>query len=284
MKHIRLSLSLLLAVLLTLGAFLCGVTAAEDAVPADGSILILDAGDFENETLKITVTNVQAENTLMIVSLSVENKTSEALPFSGAMILANGYQLGWNIQVSGTVNAPIDPNTTADVVLYLFYFEKYGMTPTTVSELSIILQYGDPAAYNYMPPRTDPIVILLDQEPAAPLDLTSGSVLYDANDVKVVFLGRSPEGNEIRVYVENNSDYAIMVTPDPELMRIDGCAIYGYGQMVEPGIKYVVPYYMVLKEDGSIEYINGAIKEVTIALQVGIQGVDYPSETVTLTY
>lgn len=284
MKHFRLSLVLLLAVLMalcTLGA----VTVAEDAEPREKEIPITESGTFENETLKITVTGVQASgDTLMTVTLNVQNKTDAALSFYGSVYIANGYEISGNTRVSGAMNNPVDPNSEAEALISLFGFENAGMTARTVSELFLTFRYGEPDPNTGVPPTTDPIPVLLDQQPAAPLDVSSGTILYDANDVKLILLGRNLTNTGILVYMENNSDGMIIVDVNPDLTKIDGYAVTRGTALVDPGVKHVHSFETCTGDDNVIKYIDWEIKEVTLAFKISIFGLQYDSEVVTQTY
>lgn len=260
------------------------VSAEESAVtdtPKNGAIAITGSEPFENEKLKISITDVQAFNGDLVLTMKAENKSDETIELSSDLCLANGYQVTAMMSRSDFSSGPLEPGTETEYFIYLFYLDNYNMSAGSVSEIRISFLYGAPGAWLSDRIQTDPITATLDQEPAEPLDLAGYSVLYDANDVKIVYLLRSEAGTGLLFYVENNTDQEMSMTADSK-MKIDGYGTSDWPVSVAPGVKRVVEYGYYDK-DGSLLSIDWKIQEATVGFQLVIKGKKYQTATLTET-
>lgn len=240
------------------------------SAPKDGPITVTASEPFENDKLKISVTGVEAYDGDLAVTMKAENKSDEALELSENICLANGYQVSMMMSRKDFTSAPLDPGAEAEYRIHLYDLDFYNMSADSVSEISLSVRYGAPGGWFSDMSETDPATATLDQKPAEPLDLSGYSVLYDANDVKIVCLGRSKAGTGLLVYVENNTDQELSMTADGK-MKIDGYATSDWPVYIAPGIKRIVEYN-VYEQNGSLLSIDWQIKEATVGFRLQVRG------------
>lgn len=247
----------------------------------NGAIAVTGSDIFENDQLKITVTDVKASDGDLILTVKAENKSEKAVKFSDDLCLVNGYQVTAIMSRNGFSSDSLDPGTEAEYRIYLYDLDRYNMTAGSVSEIKLSFLYGAPGAWASDMISTDQITVTLDQQPAEPLDLTGYTVLYDANDVKIIYLRRSEAGTGLLFYVENNTDQKMSMTADSK-MKIDGYGTSDWPVYIAPGVKRVVEYSYYSK-DGSLLGIDWKIQEATVGFQLVVKGRKYSTMTVTET-
>ncbi len=322
MKTRAIVLCLLLAVLLTVGSLACG-GAAEPAAPSNAEaqaetnapmeaaptpaptpeptqepteeptpepteeptptpeppLAIEETVLCDNDEIRIVATGIESDGWSISLLCTVENKTDTDFDEQPSNAFVNGFQCSlW----SGIQSVPAHESIDLSLTLFLEDLKPMMITENTIEEIKIRFEYGAHDRY-WTWKEAGMTPIKTNKTAGEPFDTSAGTVLYEGNGVKMVFMGRSEDKKELVLYIENNTDEVFYFTADGKKMKIDGYGTSDWPSSVHANAKKLTSesYY---DRDGSLIPIDWEIKEVTFAYGLEIKGKKYKTEPMTFTF
>lgn len=163
---------------------------------------------YDKDGLKVTVTGLEESYMGEEVKLQIENDSEQKLGIQARDVSVNGYM------VPSMMSVEVAPGKKANDSLTILTDDFEAMGIDTVAEIELSLNIFDPDSWLTVA-TSEPVSLVTEgNEAYEQVYDDSGEVLYDSDDVKVVYKGFSEDslmGPEFQVYAENKSDRDIVL-------------------------------------------------------------------------
>ena len=156
---------------------------------------------YSNDKYEIATKNISCGNQKITISMEFKNKTNEEIKYASVAWLSVN---DWMIPYPEGYISNVAPNSTATLDVGIFLSEMAFRKITEANKISIVFNIDDE--------RTEIITIETDAINQNNDYAPEGEIIYEKNGVKFILpKDENASGNNIFVYVENNSDKAIYI-------------------------------------------------------------------------
>lgn len=209
---------------------------------------------YQKNDVTIQITNYRQFDLLEVLSCDITNNGSEPLSLKMLPLLINGEVTADGYYITLSPSEPKQVEYTIDMEEYAFAGLK------EIKTIDAFLEFEDEDGY----PVADPEIIRLvqnDANPAAPSLQHSTNVVYDADGIKMSYLGSfmsTYEENKAVYLVSNDSEKTIHVDNDYTFSMVDGTLedkskdkkeISCFSEEIPPGTKSLFTLSVMDSED-----------------------------------